>query len=286
MAWVQSHQELANHPKTKRFKRALGVSTPQAIGHLHLLWWWALDYAQDGSLKDFTPDDIAEAAEYEGEGERFLDALIVAGFVDADTIAIHDWDDYGNKYLKRREQSRIRQQRFRDEHGQYAARNASPDGDKRTSNALLTRESRSSNTVKGEERRREEHSPLPPTGECDTDSPSGAGVSANGAKPRKPKRAKRESDDPYWTQGEHYERFRAWYSEYPRKVDPQGAMKAWREVLGDDDGDARTMNALWTLSRERWREWRGRAIEHVPYPASWLGKREWEFTREFVEAGR
>ena len=54
MAWIESHQELANHPKTKRFKRALGISTPQAIGHLHLLWWWALDYAQDGSLAAFS----------------------------------------------------------------------------------------------------------------------------------------------------------------------------------------------------------------------------------------
>jgi len=146
MAWIESHQELANHPKTKRFKRALGISTPQAIGHLHLLWWWALDYAQDGSLAAFSPDDLAEAAEYEGEGERFVDALVKSGFVDEDGMTIHDWDDYGSKFLKRREQSRIRQQRYRDEQGRYQS----------ATNASVTRDKRSSNTVTGEERTRQD----------------------------------------------------------------------------------------------------------------------------------
>ena len=50
MAWIKSQQVLREHPKLKRLARRLEVSVPAALGHLHMLWWWALDYAQDGDL--------------------------------------------------------------------------------------------------------------------------------------------------------------------------------------------------------------------------------------------
>ncbi|GIM48438.1 hypothetical protein DNHGIG_39870 [Collibacillus ludicampi] len=50
MAWLKSHQEIARHPKTKRLAKALDISLPTAIGHLHLLWWWAMDFAKNGDL--------------------------------------------------------------------------------------------------------------------------------------------------------------------------------------------------------------------------------------------
>jgi len=40
--YIQSHEEIATHPKTRRLARALGISLPTVIGHLHLLWWWCL----------------------------------------------------------------------------------------------------------------------------------------------------------------------------------------------------------------------------------------------------
>ena len=36
MAWIEAHQELRNHPKTKKAARLLGISRPQMIGHLFL----------------------------------------------------------------------------------------------------------------------------------------------------------------------------------------------------------------------------------------------------------
>lgn len=128
--------------------------------------------------------------------------------------------------------------------------------------------------------------PLSPTGEEDEVTPPGTGVLPPAAKPRKPRQAKREKDDPYWSQGEHLTQFNAWYAQYPRKVDPQGAMKAWRVTLANDDTDERTMRALWGLSRQRWKEWSGREPEHVPHPATWLRTREWEFTRMYLEGSQ
>jgi hypothetical protein len=53
MLYTPSHAELAQHPKTRKLARLLGVSIPTALGHLHLLWHFALKYAQDGDLTRF-----------------------------------------------------------------------------------------------------------------------------------------------------------------------------------------------------------------------------------------
>ena len=50
MAWIESHQALGRHPKLRRLARALNISHPTAVGDLHYLWWFAIDFAQDGSL--------------------------------------------------------------------------------------------------------------------------------------------------------------------------------------------------------------------------------------------
>ena len=61
MAWIESHQELWRHPKTKKLARLLAVSVPTAIGHLHGIWYWALDFAQDGDLRRYDPEERASA---------------------------------------------------------------------------------------------------------------------------------------------------------------------------------------------------------------------------------
>lgn len=122
MAWIESYQELKDHPKTKRFARALGITIPQAVGHLHCLWWWALDYAPDGELSDYDALDIAEAAMWDGDPEAFLEALVncgpgkASGFIDRDngSLWLHDWDDYGNQHKKRQADAR-RKRKSREE---------------------------------------------------------------------------------------------------------------------------------------------------------------------------
>ena len=56
--WLESHANLARHPKTRRLMKLLGWSLPDTIGNLHLLWWWALDFAPTGDLTPYTPEEL------------------------------------------------------------------------------------------------------------------------------------------------------------------------------------------------------------------------------------
>ena len=123
MAWIESHQELRHHYKTKRLARELKVTVAAAIGHLHCLWWWAIDFAPDGDLSKFDDYEIADAIGYEGKDPtKAKAALISAGFLDnsdTGTITIHDWYDYSGQLGDKRIESRKKE---RDRKAEYRAR--------------------------------------------------------------------------------------------------------------------------------------------------------------------
>lgn len=104
MAWIESHQALKDHPKTLALCRHLGAERPQVVGHLHLLWWWCIDYAIDGNLSKFSQEQIAFAAEWRGNPAKFFEALVLSGFLDANgnRVEIHDWAGYCGSLIERR----------------------------------------------------------------------------------------------------------------------------------------------------------------------------------------
>lgn len=124
MAWIELHQQLPAHPKTKRLTRALGLKVPddipQVVGHLCMFWLWCMDFAIDGSLERMTAQDIADAAGWLGDPDALVDSLREAGFIDDQdgTHYVHDWDDYIGRLLayreKERERNKVKQQRYRD----------------------------------------------------------------------------------------------------------------------------------------------------------------------------
>jgi hypothetical protein len=112
MAWIESHQSLARHPKTLRLARALGRDVPTVIGHLHLLWWWALDYAPSGSLAEVSNEEVAAACQYRGDPGRLAGALTAAGFLE-EGRRLHDWEEYTGRLLARRLANTERMRRVR-----------------------------------------------------------------------------------------------------------------------------------------------------------------------------
>lgn len=107
MAWIESHQSLGTHLKLRRLARELRIHRAQAIGHLHFLWWWALDNAPTGNLSALAPAEIAEVAEWPGSEDQFLAAMKSCGWIDADGM-IHDWMEYAGYLIAQREKDKQR----------------------------------------------------------------------------------------------------------------------------------------------------------------------------------
>lgn len=81
----------------------LGLPKVHVIGHLHLLWWWCIDYAQNGQIR-YGSEQIARAAEYEGDAKIFVNALVEAQFIDDSNgaLSVHDWFDFCGRLIEKR----------------------------------------------------------------------------------------------------------------------------------------------------------------------------------------
>ena len=113
MAWIELHQSLPQHRKLLALRDALGLRTPAALGHMCLLWLWALDNAPDGDLSALPARQLAEICQFsERRAGDLAVALRTSGFVDADW-RLHDWGDYTGRLIDQRAASRERQRRRR-----------------------------------------------------------------------------------------------------------------------------------------------------------------------------
>lgn len=103
MAWIKSYQSLANHPKLLQIAAMLGLNQNETIGVMHRLWWWALDYAEDGNISKYPEISLAAACGLKSP-DGFLQALFECGFVDdtEEGLAIHDWWTYAGPLLQSR----------------------------------------------------------------------------------------------------------------------------------------------------------------------------------------
>src|SRR5690606_28020749 len=99
VAWIELHQSLPRHRKTLVVAAHLGIHRIQAMGHLAALWMWAIDNAEDGDLTGVPAQVIAFGAEWDGDAQAFVDALIAAGFLERQDgrLLIHDWWDYAGQ---------------------------------------------------------------------------------------------------------------------------------------------------------------------------------------------
>jgi hypothetical protein len=127
--WIQSHQSLADHPKTRILCRLLECPRTQAIGMLHLLWWWALDHAPSGDLAQASTLEIACAAEWPGDPDQLVEGLIHAGFLDPDRT-IHNWESRGGRLVQQRAADAARKR------GQYHTKKGDSDGFQNTRSRL------------------------------------------------------------------------------------------------------------------------------------------------------
>jgi len=117
MAWIEVHQHLKEHRKTRKFKNLMGITRAQAIGHLIMLWLWGIDNTDDcGIIMDADYDDIAIACDYHEDSQLIVSALITSGFLEKDEkegkLFIHDFEDYIGKLKEQKKRHREAQKRY------------------------------------------------------------------------------------------------------------------------------------------------------------------------------
>jgi len=163
MAWIELHQTLPSHRKIKKLKRRLKIKTPQAVGHVAMLWLWAIDNAPDGDLSQVDPEDIAEACEWPKDAEGFVAALKEAGLIDED-MRLHDWDEYAGRLADQREN---RRKKDRERQARYRAKKAeASNAGKNVTHDAVTRDKSMSHTdvtplpdSTGQDSTRQNHTP-------------------------------------------------------------------------------------------------------------------------------
>lgn len=240
MAWIESHQEVGRHPKTKKLARLLGVSLPAAIGHLHFLWWWALDFAQDSVLDKFDVEDIADAMHWDGDPNELWDALIASGYVDLTETGsvIHDWAEYAGKLLERRAKDRARKR--------AAGESAGVPTEFRQSSAGVPTEAAGNLNDSSV-----------------TNQPTNLNQPTVPTVPTVPTNQQLIAD-----------RFASFWSAYPKKVGKKACVNAWTKLNPNDELFDKIMSSLtWQKKSAQWTKDDGRFI---PNPLTWLNQGRWD----------
>lgn len=246
MAWIESHQEVGRHPKTKKLARLLGVSLPAAVGYLHYLWWWALDFAQDGTLEKFDGYDLADAMQWDGDPDELVKALISSGYIDSteDGLVIHDWGEYAGKLLERRAKDRARKR--------AASEIAEP----------AQKFRRNSNGIDEEraEIRKDSFVTVPNS------------TLPNQTVPNSTLQNSTNTHSEALTLQER--RFAEFWKAYPKKVGKASCLKAWKKLKPNTGLFNHIMVSL--EAQKRTEQWQRDGGRFIPNPLTWLNQGRWD----------
>ena len=222
------------------------MSLPAAVGHLHYLWWWALDFAQDGVLDKYDAEDIADAMQWEGDADQLVEALLSSGHIDDtdDSLVVHDWHDYAGKLLERRAKDRARKR---------AATEASdsPQDFRRNSNG---------------------------TDEEGEETPSASFVTVpNSTIPNHTLHDRTLPDSTETTseaQTLQERRFTEFWQAYPKKVGKASCLKAWKKLKPTTELFDHIMTSLG--SQKHSEQWQREGGRFIPNPLTWLNQGRWD----------
>lgn len=134
MSWLPVDQTLPAHRKVRRFSRLLKDAPQsidaQALGHLVAGWLWSIDScdAEEGSIPAEDGWLLEEAALWQGEEGKLIEALCKAGFLrqQHNRLYITSWNEHQKKILDEREYWRLKKQKQRDADRMKQSRGDSP----------------------------------------------------------------------------------------------------------------------------------------------------------------
>jgi len=120
--WTRVDTGLRDHRKVRRLARSLEIEEAHALGLIVNFWLFSLNNWGHG-IVDQDPDEIAHACVWKGDAQDLVDAMFDSGFLELKNKLwlIHDWDNYGGKYIKQVERNRDRAAEWRDEKKKHKA---------------------------------------------------------------------------------------------------------------------------------------------------------------------
>ncbi len=242
------------------------------MGHITSFWLWALDNIPDGELDGISPRMIARAAQWEGEPEDFMNALIEAGFIDKtdDGLIIHDWYDYAGKLVERRiaERERSRQRRVasrkKKKDDQTATNGRPTDDQKKTVGTVPNR------TVPNSTNNKEYIcAPDQPNNQPEENEDGRAAGQDSGEEQPDEQRAR----NPFQSLKQE-KMFDTFWEIYPKKRSKGRAERAWVKIKPDEQLFKAILDGLERAKTSV--EWLKDDGQYIPYPSSWLNAKGWE----------
>ncbi len=276
--WIRVDTGLCDHPKVIALSQALKLDKDAVVGKLLRLWSWAAQNRENGVLRAYDVDTIAEIMRVRTNAKKLIDALCAIpngyqnGFIEPLSdggYALHDWQEYAGKSVEERNASRNRMRKMRERYAND--RNAN---DATSSDQLQQRY-------------------IDVTRNIDVTSPEQtpqryADVTRNVAEPTytvhnnppivPPQGDERGADSSSdLGAGKYPTAFEAFWAAYPRKVGKGAALKAWRRISAPASALPAMLTALeWQRESEQWQRDGG---QYIPHPATWLNQSRWEDER-------
>jgi hypothetical protein len=117
LPYVPIKPDIREHPKTRKFLRALGKGDDR-LAHIHVIEFLLAvgRLHPNGKLGRLEDEDLAEMGLWPGDPKAFAEALVRSGWVligDGGYVVV-GWEEYGGRVLAEREQWRERQRRRRE----------------------------------------------------------------------------------------------------------------------------------------------------------------------------
>lgn len=113
LPYVPIAPDIREHPKTRRFLRALGIADdPRGHNYVTDFLLAVGRRYPDGKLGPLEPADLADMAFWSGDATKFAAALVDCGWLLLGTggYVVVGWEDYGGRVLERRNRWRKEKQ--------------------------------------------------------------------------------------------------------------------------------------------------------------------------------
>lgn len=237
MAWLESHQALERHPKVLQLASMMGWSLDETLGKLHRFWWWCLEYAPTGDLRQVDPIVIAGGIGLTGDvAHKFMPSMLNAHLIcscarSKKPFRVHDWIEYAGRYLRDTKFKRT-PEKWTQVMELYAI----------ACQPTVSRHVRSKTTF-----------PVDMS-----------------AVPNQPTNLTNLTNQPT-TCASGFEIF---WNAYPRKKSKGRAEKAWGTMKPNEQLQARILDALKQAKTSV--DWTKEDGRYIPHPATWLNAKGWE----------